>query len=80
MKRIRFTSFVFVVMGIILLSFTFLKGGSIKGKIIPADAAFQACAVSGKDSFKTNILAGQFEIKKYKARHLQVNDPGNSSV
>lgn len=63
MKTIKSASLVFAVLAVILLSFSVLAGGSVKGKITPADAAFQACAVSGKDSFKTNILGGAFEIK-----------------
>jgi hypothetical protein len=51
---------------IVMLSFIIPAVGSIKGKVTPADAAFQACAVTGKDSFKTNILGGSFEIKNIK--------------
>jgi hypothetical protein len=66
MKTLKSTSFVFAALAAISLSFPVLTGGVLKGKITPADAAFQACAVSGKDSFKTNILGGAFEIKNIK--------------
>jgi hypothetical protein len=66
MNKIRFISLLFAAAVIILFSFTLFAGGTIKGKITPADAAFQACAVAGKDSFKTNILGGDFEIKGIK--------------
>lgn len=55
-----------VIATIFILSFIIPATGSIKGKVTPADAAFQACAASGKDSFKTNILGGTFEIKNIK--------------
>jgi len=66
MKRIKFSTLVFAALAAIFISFTVFSGGSIKGKITPADAAFQACAVTGKDSFKTNILGGAFELKNIK--------------
>jgi hypothetical protein len=42
-------------------------GGTIKGRITPADGAFRACAVSSSsDSTKANIVGGAFEIKELK--------------
>lgn len=42
-------------------------GGSIKGRVKPADGAFRACAVSSySDSTKVNIVGGMFEFKELK--------------
>ncbi|MEP6845415.1 MAG: carboxypeptidase regulatory-like domain-containing protein [Panacibacter sp.] len=46
-----------------LFAFTNFEGGSIKGKIIPADGASQVWALSPKDTLKAIINQGIFEFQ-----------------
>src|SRR6266496_5839304 len=50
-----------------LFAFTTFQGGSIKGKVIPADGASQVWAMSNTDTLKAAISQGNFEIANAKA-------------
>lgn len=50
-----------------LFAFTNIQGGSIKGKIVPADGASQVWALSSKDTLKAMINQGSFEIQNANA-------------
>jgi hypothetical protein len=55
-----------------LFAFTIFQGGSIKGKIIPADGASQVWAISATDTLKAAIGQGNFEITNAKAGTYKV--------
>lgn len=55
-----------------LFAFTTLKGGSIKGKITPADGASQVWALSATDTLKAIINQGSFEIQNANAGTYKV--------
>jgi hypothetical protein len=55
-----------------LLAFTIFQGGSIKGKVIPADGASQVWAISNADTLKAAVSQGNFEINKAKAGTYKV--------
>jgi hypothetical protein len=55
-----------------LLAFTILQGGSIKGRIMPADGASQVWAISSTDTLKAAISQGNFEISRAKAGTYKV--------
>ena len=46
-----------------LFAFTSFQGGSIKGKVTPADGASQVWALSATDTLKAMINQGSFEIQ-----------------
>lgn len=50
-----------------LFAFTNMEGGSIKGKVMPADGAAQVWALSSKDTLKAIINQGNFEIQNVSA-------------
>jgi hypothetical protein len=50
----------------ILFAFATFAGGSIKGKVIPADGARQVWAISSTDTLKAAISQGAFEIANVK--------------
>ena len=54
------------VFAITIFAFTTLAGGSIKGKVIPADGASQVWAMSSSDTLKAAISQGTFEITNVK--------------
>ena len=55
-----------------LFAFTTFQGGSIKGKVIPADGASQVWAISNTDTLKAAISQGNFEITRAKAGTYKV--------
>src|SRR5437879_1284534 len=55
-----------------ILAFATFQGGSIKGKVIPADGASQVWAISNTDTLKAAISQGNFEISKAKAGTYKV--------
>jgi hypothetical protein len=66
------TGFFALIAIVALLAFTILQGGSIKGKIIPADGASQVWAISSADTLKAAISQGNFEITRAKAGTYKV--------
>lgn len=50
-----------------LFSFNSFEGGSIKGRIIPADGAAQVWATSATDTLRGAIAQGAFELVNAKA-------------
>jgi hypothetical protein len=57
-------SALFIVVAIILsFQFSRVSQGRIKGKLLPVDGASSVRAVSLKDTFITNIVNGNFELK-----------------
>ena len=55
-----------------LFAFTTFQGGSIKGRVIPADGASQVWAMSASDTVKAAISQGNFEILNAKAGTYRV--------
>jgi hypothetical protein len=64
MKKIRLGVLALLVatMGV----FSFIEqpvlGGSVRGKVTPADGGLRACAIMGSDTTEVSIIAGSFEI------------------
>jgi hypothetical protein len=55
-----------------LFAFTTFSGGTIKGKIIPADGASQVWALSATDTLKAAISQGNFTIPEAKGGSYKV--------
>ena len=58
--------FFVVAFALLLFSFISSAGGSIKGKVLPADGASQVWAMSSTDTLKAAISQGTFEISNVK--------------
>jgi hypothetical protein len=61
-----------ILLAAALFAFTTFQGGSIKGKVIPADGASQVWAISNADTLKAAISQGNFEITRAKAGTYKV--------
>jgi len=61
MKTFKLGLLAFVV-SVVLLSFSIIKSGSIKGTISPAGSVLTAWASSGSDTLKAIVTNGIFEI------------------
>lgn len=72
MKSTRIDLIGLLIAVLIFSAFVFWNGGSIKGKVIPAENAARAYAISGTDTIKTNINSGSIEISKLKAGVYQL--------
>jgi len=72
MKNKKTSLFAIMTMAVGFSAFTILQGGSIKGKIIPADGASQVWAISTTDTLKAAISQGNFEISRAKAGTYKV--------
>src|SRR6478672_11740057 len=72
MKNKKNSSLALIVLAAGLFAFATLQGGSIKGKIIPADGASQVWAISSTDTLKAAISQGNFEISRAKAGTYKV--------
>ena len=62
MKKIKLALVAIGVASAGLFSFTVLETGSIKGVVTPAEGASAVWAISGKDTLKSDIQNGGFEI------------------
>jgi hypothetical protein len=69
-KKTGFFTLIAIAAG--LFAFATLQGGSIKGKIMPADGASQVWAISNIDTLKAAISQGNFEISRAKAGTYKV--------
>ncbi|HVM88434.1 MAG TPA: hypothetical protein VMT76_09605 [Puia sp.] len=56
----------FIAVTFMLLAFVNTQSGSIKGKIIPQNAASKVWAISGTDTVKGNVGQGSFELTSVK--------------
>jgi len=72
MKNKKASFFSIIGIATSLFAFTTLQGGSIKGKVIPADGASQVWAISNADTLKAAISQGNFEITRAKAGTYKV--------
>lgn len=70
LTRIDFAGLLIAVL--ILSAFVFLEGGYIKGKVVPAENAARAFAISGTDTIRTSISNGSIQISKLKAGVYQL--------
>jgi hypothetical protein len=57
---------------LILSAFVFWEGGTIKGKVTPAENAVRVLAISGKDTINASITSGHIELSKLKAGVYQM--------
>jgi hypothetical protein len=72
MKKNYFDFTALLISLIVLSAFVFQNGGTIVAKVNPAEKAFRAYVISGKDTMKSNILAGQLQASQLKAGKYQL--------
>lgn len=66
MKKTTFGIVCVSVIAASLLAFNYIADGSIKGSVTPADGGIRAWAISAKDTFRTDINSGIFEMLNVK--------------
>ena len=66
MKKTKLGIFSIAVIAASLFAFKGLEYGSVKGRVIPAEGALRAWILSAKDTFRTDIIGGAFEINYVK--------------
>ncbi len=66
MKVKRFEVVVIAALLFVLSAFVWQNGGTIKGKVIPAENAFRVIAITGSDTSRQVIRDGSFELTKLK--------------
>jgi hypothetical protein len=71
MKNIKW-SLLLIVSIICIFAFTHSQNGIIRGSVNPADAATTVWAISGKDTFRTNIVNGKFELRNVKTGNYTI--------
>lgn len=67
MKTTKFGLSVLVVLVVWALAFTSFDGGTISGKVTPADGATEVWAISGADTLKAPVSDGAFSVQSAKA-------------
>lgn len=67
MKKAKLSLFAVAALTFAAFAFKGIEGGSISGKVVPADGATEAWAVSGTDTLKTAISEGAFSFTSAKA-------------
>jgi hypothetical protein len=72
MKKNYFDFTALLISLFILTAFVFQKGGSIVAKVNPAEKAFRAYVIQGKDTMKSNILGGNLQASQLKAGTYQL--------
>lgn len=72
MKKMRLGLAALTIASASFFAFTEIAGGSIKGKVTPADGATRAWALSSTDTLKTDIKDGAYEFKDTKAGTYRV--------
>jgi hypothetical protein len=66
MKNVKLSLAALGISALSFFAFTSADTGSIKGKVMPAEAAIKAWAISKTDTFQSEITQGQFEVKDLK--------------
>lgn len=67
MKRTKMSLLAVAAVAFGAFAFKGFDGGSIAGKVVPADGATEAWAVSGTDTLKTAVAEGAFSFANAKA-------------
>ena len=67
MKKIKFGLFGMAIFAAGLFAFNNIEDGTVKGTVSPPEGGLRAWVLSAKDTFKTDISAGIFEIKNVKS-------------
>lgn len=67
MKRTKLSLLALAAVTFGAFAFTSFEGGSISGKVVPAEGATEAWAVSGTDTLKTAVAQGAFSFTSAKA-------------
>jgi hypothetical protein len=67
MKRTKMSLLAVAAVAFGAFAFKGFDGGSIAGKVVPADGATEAWAVSGTDTLKTAVAEGAFSFTNAKA-------------
>ncbi len=84
MKNTKSGIFACAVIAASLFAFTTFDGGTIKGKIIPADGASQVWAMSATDTLKAKVSQGVFMLGNAKAGtykvYIDATDPYKDAV
>ncbi|MGX5820125.1 carboxypeptidase-like regulatory domain-containing protein [Chitinophaga lutea] len=67
MKRTKMSLLAVAAVAFGAFAFKGFEGGSIAGKVVPAEGATEAWAVSGSDTLKTAVSGGAFSFTNAKA-------------
>jgi hypothetical protein len=67
MKNLKLSVAALGVSALSFFAFSSADTGSIKGKVLPAEAATKAWVISKTDTFQSQITQGTFEVKDLKA-------------
>ncbi len=67
MKNLKLTMIALATVAFGTFAFKGIDGGSITGKVTPADAATDAWAIQGTDTLKTAVSDGAFTFQDSKA-------------
>lgn len=67
MKNLKLTMIALATVAFGTFAFKGIDGGSITGKVTPADAATEAWAIQGTDTLKTAVADGAFTFQDAKA-------------
>ena len=55
-----------------LFAFSHIEDGSVKGTVSPPEGALRAWVLSAKDTFRSDVTAGSFEIKNVKSGNYRL--------
>lgn len=78
MKKISLNFLALTVIAFIVLAFTVVKSGGIKGNVSPADGATAILAVSGTDTLKATLNSGNFNFSDVKPGTYNIVVKGKS--
>ena len=67
MKKMKVTMLALAAVAFGTFAFKGIDGGSIAGKVSPADAATEAWAITGTDTLKSPVSDGAFTFKDAKS-------------
>jgi hypothetical protein len=63
---------VILIVGIIIMSFHKIAGGSVRGTVTPPEAGLRAFLFSGKDTVSVNIVNGAFQFSNITAGNYKL--------
>ena len=63
---------VILIVGIIVMSFHKIAGGSVRGTVTPPEAGLRAFLFSGKDTVSVNVVNGSFQFSNVVAGNYKL--------
>ncbi|SKA21648.1 hypothetical protein SAMN04488128_1021644 [Chitinophaga eiseniae] len=67
MKKLKVTMLALAAVAFGTFAFKGIEGGSVTGKVTPADAATEALAITGTDTLKSPVNDGAFSFQNAKS-------------